>query len=102
MDPGGPRAKNSPLLVHRPLSSGDDTKGESFDLVLNRAERREPPATDSTYTTTLEVVKVPFKDRLVWNFAQGLQRLSAEMKDPIFWQTIGQERCSMVPEISWS
>jgi hypothetical protein len=47
-------------------------------------ERREPPATDSTYTTTLEVVKVPFKDRLVWNFAQGAQRLSAEMKDPVF------------------
>jgi hypothetical protein len=29
-------------------------------------------------------VKIPFKDKLVWNFAMGAQRISAEMRDPIF------------------
>lgn len=44
----------------------------------------EPPMLESTHEAALEIVKVPFRSGLVWNFAMGKTKLSAEMKDEDF------------------
>ncbi len=57
---------------------------EAYEARRGIEESKEPPVTDSTYETALEIVKIPFKDKLVWNFSMGAQRITAEMKDPVF------------------
>ncbi len=64
------------------------TKREAVEAYENRREEEreptEPPVLDSTYEAALEIVKVPFRENLVWNFALGKAKLSAEMKDQAF------------------
>jgi hypothetical protein len=74
------------------------TKEEALEAAENlRAEDREPaepPVLDSTYDAALQIVKIPFRDNLIWNFAQGKTRISAEMKDQTFLQ---RHREALVP-----
>lgn len=65
------------------------TKEEAREAFIARRQEAEdggaePPVLDSTHDAALEIVKIPFKENLVWNFSMGKVKISAEMKDEDF------------------
>lgn len=57
---------------------------EAYEARREEPDTGEPPIIDSTYEMALEVVKIPFKDKLTWNFGIGSRRISADMRDQVF------------------